>query len=101
MTQLYLQRFEYRAATKSEFDQAWVAALQTFAKTGNWGGSEAGIRHIASYGTVFKLDFSTWATTSDAIAHAGDFAFRDLRRDHPGVERVADAVSASTVPTLR
>jgi hypothetical protein len=23
MTQLYLQRFEYRAAAKSEFDQAW------------------------------------------------------------------------------
>ena len=28
MTQLYLQRFEYRAATKSEFDQAWAVALQ-------------------------------------------------------------------------
>jgi hypothetical protein len=27
MTQLYLQRFEYRAATKSEFDQAWAVAL--------------------------------------------------------------------------
>jgi hypothetical protein len=45
MTQLYLQRFEYRAATKSEFDQTWAVALQTFARTGNWGGTEAGIRH--------------------------------------------------------
>ena len=45
MAQLYLQRFEYRAATKPEFDQTWASALQTFAKTGNWGGAEAGIRH--------------------------------------------------------
>ena len=36
MSQLYLQRFEYRAAAKSEFDQAWTIALQTFAKRGNW-----------------------------------------------------------------
>src|SRR5437764_5346130 len=35
MSQLYLQRFEYRAAAKSEFDQAWGIALQTFASTGN------------------------------------------------------------------
>src|SRR5437879_13253276 len=51
MSQLYLQRFQYRAAAKSEFDQAWTIALQTFAKTGNWGGAEAGIRHVKSYGT--------------------------------------------------
>jgi hypothetical protein len=53
MTQLYLQRFEYRAATKSEFDQAWTVALQTFARTGNWGGAEAGIRHVKTYGTAW------------------------------------------------
>ncbi len=51
MAQLYLQRFEYRAATKPEFDQTWASALQTFAKTGNWGGAQAGIRHVKSYGT--------------------------------------------------
>jgi hypothetical protein len=51
MSQLYLQRFEYRAATKSEFDQAWGTALQTFARTGNWGGVESGVRHIKTYGT--------------------------------------------------
>ena len=39
-----MQRFKYRAATKSEFDKAWAVALQTFARTGNWGGAEAGIR---------------------------------------------------------
>jgi hypothetical protein len=32
MSQLYLQRFEYRAAAKSEFDQAWTIALQTLPK---------------------------------------------------------------------
>jgi len=42
MTQLYLQRFEYRATTKWEFDQAWAVALQTFARTDNWGGAESG-----------------------------------------------------------
>jgi hypothetical protein len=36
-----MQRFKYRTATKSEFDKAWAVALQTFARTGNWGGAEA------------------------------------------------------------
>ena len=53
MSQLYLQRFEYRAAPKAEFDQAWGIALQTFARTGNYGGAEAGVRHIKSYGTAW------------------------------------------------
>jgi hypothetical protein len=53
MAQLYLQRFEYRAATKQEFDQAWAAALQTFARTSNWGAAESGIRHIKSYRTAW------------------------------------------------
>ena len=39
MSQLYLQRFEYRGAiSKAEFDQAWGAALETFARSNNWGG---------------------------------------------------------------
>jgi hypothetical protein len=53
MTQSYLQRFEYRAAEKTEFDKAWATALQTFARTGNWGGAETGVRHIKSYGTAW------------------------------------------------
>lgn len=53
MSQLYLQRFEYRAAAKADFDQTWQTALQTFAKAGNWGGVEAGVRHIKSYGTAW------------------------------------------------
>ena len=53
MTQLYLQKFEYRAAAKSEFDAAWATALQTFAKSGNWGGAESGVRHIKTYGTAW------------------------------------------------
>jgi hypothetical protein len=53
MAQLFLQRFEYRAATKLEFDQAWAVALQTFARTGNWGGTEAGVRHVKTYGAAW------------------------------------------------
>ena len=45
MSQLYFQRFEYRGApSKAKFDQAWGVALQTFAKYGNWGGVETGVR---------------------------------------------------------
>ena len=53
MSQLYVQRFEYRAAAKSEFDAAWGTALQTFARSGNWGGAESGVRHIKTYGTAW------------------------------------------------
>ena len=44
-----------------------------------------------------------WARNlqSDAAMYPGDFALCDLRRDQPGVKRVADTVSASPVPTLR
>ena len=52
MGQQYIQRFEYRGAiSKSEFDQAWSGALQTFAKSGNYGGVEKGVRHLKTYGT--------------------------------------------------
>jgi hypothetical protein len=52
MGQLYMQRFEYRGAVnKSEFDEAWSGALKAFAKSGNWGGVETGVRHIKTYGT--------------------------------------------------
>jgi hypothetical protein len=54
MSQLYLQRFEYRGAiSKAEFDQAWRAALETFARSNNWGGAETGVRHIKTYGTAW------------------------------------------------
>ena len=53
MPQLYLQRFEYTGSSKAELDQAWSVALQTFARSGNWGGSEAGVRHIKTYGTAW------------------------------------------------
>ena len=33
MGQQYMQKFEYRSASKSDFDQAWAVALQTFAQT--------------------------------------------------------------------
>jgi hypothetical protein len=52
MGQLYLQRFEnWGAVSKDDFDKTWGVALQTFAKTGNWGGVEKGVKHIRTYGT--------------------------------------------------
>ena len=54
MSQLYFQRFEYRGAIgKAEFDQAWGAALETFARCGNWGGTEIGLRHVKTYATAW------------------------------------------------
>ena len=44
MGQLYMQKFEnWGAVSKTEFDQAWGVALQTFATTGNWGGVPKGV----------------------------------------------------------
>jgi hypothetical protein len=54
MGQQYMQKFEYRSASKSDFDQAWTVALQTFAQAGNWGGAETGVRHIKTYGTAWR-----------------------------------------------
>jgi hypothetical protein len=52
MGQLYMQKFEnLGAVSKTEFDQAWGVALQTFATTGNWGGVPKGVRHLKTYGT--------------------------------------------------
>lgn len=53
MAQLYLQRFAYLGSTKAEFDGAWEIPLQSFAKSGNWGGVEEGVRHIKTYGTAW------------------------------------------------
>ena len=52
MSQLYINRFEYRgASSKAEFDAAWAIANETMAKTGNWGGVEKGLKHLHAYGT--------------------------------------------------
>jgi len=51
MSQLYLQRYKYRTGTKSEFDQGWAVANEVMAKTGNYGGVEAGVRTVKNYGT--------------------------------------------------
>jgi hypothetical protein len=62
-----MQKFEYRSASKSDFDQAWTVALQTFAQSGNWGGAETGVRHI-THQSVIKMTFLLYVTTSGAIA---------------------------------
>lgn len=52
MGQLYVQRFEnWGPVDKDGFDGAWGVGLEAFAKTGNWGGVENGIKHIKTYGT--------------------------------------------------
>ena len=52
MSQLYMQRFEYRGSiTKAEYDTAWGIANDIMAKTGNWGGVKSGIKHLHGYGT--------------------------------------------------
>ena len=52
MSQLYMQRFEYRGSiNKAEYDTAWGIANDIMAKTGNWGGVKSGIKHLHGYGT--------------------------------------------------
>lgn len=54
MGQMYLQRFAYRdGAGRVEVDQAWAEAFKAFAKSGNWGGVESGVRHAGTYGTAW------------------------------------------------
>ena len=52
MSQIYLQRFEYRGAIdRAVFDATWGIAHEAMAKTGNWGGVKKGIKHLHGYGT--------------------------------------------------
>lgn len=52
MGQMYLQRFAYRdGVTKSALDQAWAESFKTFARSGNWGGVDHGVKHHQTYGT--------------------------------------------------
>lgn len=52
MGQMYLQRFVYaEGVRKAELDQAWSEAFKAFARSGNWGDVEAGVKHHHSYGT--------------------------------------------------
>ncbi len=54
MSQLFLQRFEYREAIdKSAYDAAWGIANEAMARTGNWGTVQNGLKHIHGYGTAF------------------------------------------------
>jgi hypothetical protein len=50
MSQLYLQRFKYRAGTKSEFDQGWAVANAAMERSGNFGDVKSGVRNIKAYG---------------------------------------------------
>jgi hypothetical protein len=54
MSQLYMQRFEYRGAVERvALDAAWGIANEVMAKTGNWGGVKNGIKHLHGYGTAW------------------------------------------------
>jgi hypothetical protein len=89
---LYLQRFEYRAAAKSEFDQAWAVAPQTFARNRQlvrhrtaWGGyvllevddAEAfgryPLHHAMNYGHMAHITFEALFDLDAALAqHVGE-----------------------------
>jgi len=51
MGQVYLHTYRYKGVLKSEVDHAWGAALEAFAKTGNYGNVESGVRHLKGWGT--------------------------------------------------
>src|SRR5712692_11401002 len=52
MGQIYLQRFVYaEGVRKSELDEAWSEAFKAFARSGNWGDVQSGVKHHQSYGT--------------------------------------------------
>ena len=54
MSQLYLQRFEYRGAIdKASFDAAWGIANEAMARNGNWGNVQTGVKHLNGYGTAW------------------------------------------------
>jgi len=54
MSQLYMQRFEYRGGiARAELNTAWGIANEVMAKTGNWGGVEKGVKHLRGFGTTW------------------------------------------------
>ena len=54
MSQLYLQRFEYRGAiNKAAFDAAWSIGHEAVARTGNFGNVQTGVKHIHAHGTAW------------------------------------------------
>ena len=53
MSQLYLQRFEYRGAIdRAALDAAWVIANEAMARHGNWGNVASGVKHLHGYATA-------------------------------------------------
>jgi hypothetical protein len=54
MGQMYLQRFAYRdGRSKADFDATWAEGFKAFARSGNWGGVDAGVTHHRTYGTAW------------------------------------------------
>ena len=51
MGQVYLHTYKYKGILKSEVDHAWGVVLEAFAKTGNYGNVESGVRHLKGWGT--------------------------------------------------
>lgn len=79
MGQLYLLRFEaWSAISKFEFDKTWGIALEAFARTGNWGGVERGVRHRGAYGTAWGGYVLFEAETPEAFAQYQLFCFNNL-----------------------
>ena len=86
MTQLYMQRFEYRPCDKKTFDEAWAIANEAMEKTGNWGNVETGITHrygfMTSWGGYGLIEVEDPAALNEYItfhtnsyAHMADISF--------------------------
>jgi hypothetical protein len=45
-----------RPVMAGEVDQAWTVALETFARTGNYGGVESGVADGAARAPAFRID---------------------------------------------
>ena len=52
MGQLYIQLFRNQGeVAKDVFNKEWGVALEAFAKSGNWGAVDKGVKHLGTYGT--------------------------------------------------
>lgn len=105
MGQLYMQRFEnWSAIDKDGFDSAWGVGLESFAKSGNWGGVKEGVKHRGTYGTswggyVLLEVESPEAFQEYQMHHYQNYAHYFRISFEPVVD--ADAAFAATVEEIR
>ena len=79
MSQLYMQRFEYRPSDKATFDEAWRIANEAMEKTGNWGKVAKGVNHrngfMASWGGYALIEVEDQAAFNEYVRfHTNNYA---------------------------